>query len=305
MEEHVVDFKGLETLVWIAALGSFRKAAERLGTTQPAISHRITQLEEQVGAKLLIRDMRIVTPTSQGRELLAYAERLLALRAEMLAHVRDKSAVRGVVRLGASESIVQTWLPEFIKRVDQAYPQLSIEIEVDISMNLQAKIMDQEIDIAFLQGPISGPRISNRPLCEYPVRFIASPLLKLPNPATIFDIAQYPIITFSRKTQPYEMVKSLFSAPGSSKVRIHASASMATAVRLALEGIGVAVIPAALVIDELASRRLEIISSEVTIPPLSFFASWIAAPETYEVGLVADIAARTAAEWSKSMAAKE
>lgn len=297
----MVDFRGLETLVWVAALGSFRKAADRLGATQPAISHRITQLEEQVGAKLLVRDMRVVIPTSQGRELLAYAEKLLALRTEMLAHVRDKSALRGVVRLGAAESIVQTWLPDFIKQVNRVYPQLSLEIEVDISLNLQSKIMDQEIDIAFLQGPISGPRISNRPLCEYPVRFIASPSLRMPSPATIFDIGQFPVITFSRKTQPYEMVKALFSAPDAPKVRIHASASMATAVRLAVEGIGVAAIPAALVVDELASGRLEIVQTEAAIPPLSFFASWIAAPETYEVGLVADIAARTAREWSKTV----
>jgi len=297
----MVDFRGLETLVWVAALGSFRKAADRLGATQPAISHRITQLEEQVGAKLLVRDMRVITPTSQGRELLVYAEKLLALRTEMLAHVRDKSAVRGIVRLGAAESIVQTWLPDFIKQVDRIYPQLSVEIEVDISLNLQAKLMDQEIDIAFLQGPISGPRISNRLLCEYPIRFIASPILNLPNPASITDLAQYPIITFSRKTQPYEMVKALFSTPGSPRVRIHASASMATAVRLALEAIGVAAIPADLVHQELAARKLEIVQCEQTLPPLSFFASWIAAPETYEVGLVADIAARTAAKWSSEI----
>jgi DNA-binding transcriptional LysR family regulator len=298
--DQMVDFKGLETFLWVAALGSFRGAAQKLNTTQPAISHRIAQLEAEVGAKLLTRESRNVAPTLRGRQLLVYAEKILAMRAEMLASLRDAEAVRGVIRLGVAETIVHTWLPDFIKEVHRIYPNLSIEIEVDISPSLRARLLAQEIDIGFLLGPLSAPLLRNRLLCEYPVSFIASPALQVPNPADVRDLARFPLITFARKTQPYEQVKSLFNRPYLPPINLHASASMATVVHLATEGIGIAVIPHELVEAELRDGKLERIATEVTMPLLSFCASWLESPDTLAVELVVDIAARMASSWNKT-----
>jgi DNA-binding transcriptional LysR family regulator len=292
----MVDFKGLETFVWVVALGSFRGAAQKLNTTQPAISHRIAQIEEEIGSKLLTRESRNVTPTPRGRQLLSYAEKMIAMRAEMLAALRDVAAIRGVVRLGVAETIVHAWLPDFIKEVNRCYPHLSVEIEVDISPSLRSRLLAQEIDIAFLLGPLTAPLLRNRLLCEYPIGFIASPSLGVPNPATVHDLATFPLITFARKTQPYELVKSLFNRPDLPAIKLHASASMATVVHLALEGIGVAVIPYQLVEDELDSGKLQLIRTDVTMPQLSFCASWLESPDTLAVELVVDIAARVARE---------
>lgn len=291
----MVDFKGLETFVWVVSLGSFRGAAQKLNTTQPAISHRIAQLEEEIGAKLLTRETRNITPTAPGRQLLAYAEKMIAMRAEMLAALRDASAIRGVIRLGVAETIVHTWLPHFIKEVSRAYPHLSVEIEVDISPSLRNRLLAQEIDIAFLLGPLSAPLLRNRLLCEYPLGFIASPALNVPNPATVYDLAQFPLITFARKTQPYELVKSLFNRPDLPAIKLHASASMATVVHLALEGIGVAVIPYELVETELNAGRLELIRTDIAMPQLTFCASWLESPDTLATELVVDIATRVTA----------
>ena len=65
---------------------------------------------------------------------MVYAEKLIGLRSEMLAVVGDRSAMRGVLRLGVAETIVHTWLPQLIKSVNHAYPNLSLEIEVDITL---------------------------------------------------------------------------------------------------------------------------------------------------------------------------
>jgi DNA-binding transcriptional LysR family regulator len=71
----MADFKAIETFMWVATLGSFRGAAQKLNTTQPAISQRIAQLEREVGVKLLQRDRRMVLPTPSGRQLMVYAEK--------------------------------------------------------------------------------------------------------------------------------------------------------------------------------------------------------------------------------------
>ena len=133
----MADFKAIETFLWVVTLGSFRGAAQKLNTTQPAISQRIAQLEREVGVKLLQRDRRMVLPTPSGRQMMVYAEKLIGLRSEMLAAVGDRSAMRGVLRLGVAETIVHTWLSQLIKSVNHAYPNLSLEIEVDITSNLR------------------------------------------------------------------------------------------------------------------------------------------------------------------------
>ena len=75
-------------------------------------------------------------------------------------------------------------------------------------------------------------------------------------PVTVEQIARFPIITFPRKTQPYERVRALFNRPDLPPIRLHASASLATVIHMAIEGLGVAVIPAAIVETELANGRL-------------------------------------------------
>jgi DNA-binding transcriptional LysR family regulator len=291
----MLDFRSIETFLWVVKLGSFRGAAQRLNTTQPAISQRIAQLERELGVKLLNRDHRIASPTPSGRQMMVYAEKLIGLRTEMLAEVGDRSAMRGVLRLGVAETIVHTWLPRLIKHVNQSYPNLSLEIEVDVTPNLHARLLAQEIELAFALGPPSAPGIRNRVLCDYPVNFLASPMLGLGDaPVSAEEIAKFPIITFPRKTQPYERVRALFNRPDLPPIRLHASASIATVIHMAIEGLGVAVIPAAIVENELADGRLQELKTNLRMPPLTFTASWLASPEMIAIERVAELAAETA-----------
>jgi DNA-binding transcriptional LysR family regulator len=291
----MVDFKSIETFLWVVTLGSFRGAGQRLNTTQPAISQRIAQLEREMGVKLLNRDHRVVSPTPSGRQLMLYAEKLIALRAEMMAEVGDRSAMRGVLRLGVAETIVHTWLSRLIKSVNTAHPNLSLEIEVDITPNLTARLLAQEIELAFLLGPLSVSGVHNRVLCDYPIGVLASPSLGLPaGPLKVKDLAKFPIITFPRKSQPYEIVRSLFNRPDLPPIRLHASASLATVIHMAVEGLGIAVIPTAIVENELATGQLQLLSTDLKIPLLTFTASWLESPDTLAVERVVDLASKIA-----------
>jgi DNA-binding transcriptional LysR family regulator len=291
----MLDFRSIETFLWVVKLGSFRGAAQRLNTTQPAISQRIAQLEREMGVKLLNRDHRVASPTPSGRQMLVYAEKLIGLRAEMMAEVGEHAAMRGVLRLGVAETIVHTWLPKLIKSVNRTYPNLSLEIEVDITPNLSALLLAQEIELAFVVGPLSASGVHNRVLRDYPVSFLASPSLGLGDrELTRADLARFPLITFPRKTQPYEAVRAVFNTPDLPPIRLHASASLATVIHMAVEGLGVAVIPSAIVENELASGQLRLLSTNVKLAPLTFTASWLASPDTVAVERVADLAGQIA-----------
>jgi DNA-binding transcriptional LysR family regulator len=291
----MTDFRSIETFLWVVKLGSFRGAAQRLNTTQPAISQRIAQLEREMGVKLLNRDHRAASPTPSGRQMMVYAEKLIGLRSEMMAEIGDRSAMRGVLRLGVAETIVYTWLPRLIKSVNTTYPNLSLEIEVDITPNLNARLQAQEIELAFVLGPLSGPSVRNRELCGYPVSFVASPSLGLgTGPLTLRDLAKFPIITFARKTQPYETVRAMFNRPDLPPIRLHASASLATVIHMAVEGLGIAVMPAAIVEHELADGRLVELDTDAKMPPLIFSASWLASPDEAAVERVVELAGKIA-----------
>ncbi|QPF86833.1 LysR family transcriptional regulator [Bradyrhizobium genosp. L] len=291
----MTDFRSIETFLWVVKLGSFRGAAARLNTTQPAISQRIAQLEREMGVKLLNRDHRVASPTPSGRQMMVYAEKLIGLRSEMMAEIGDRSAMRGALRLGVAETIVHTWLPRLVKSVNELYPNLSLEIEVDITPNLTPRLLAQEIELAFVLGPVSASGVHNRVLCDYPIGFLASPALGLgKGPVARQDLARFPIITFPRKTQPYETVRALFNAPDLPPIRLHASTSLATVIHMANEGLGIAVIPSAIVENELADGRLQQLDTDLKLPPLTFTASWLASPDAVAIERVADLAEQIA-----------
>ena len=265
------DFKTLETFFWVAQLRSFKAAAERLRTTQPAVSLRIASLEEELGVKLLDRGARAATPTSRGRLLLDYAERFLRLRAEMIDAVAAPDAASGVVRLGVSETIVHTWLARFVERVHTLFPKVTLDIEVDVSPTLAARLTEHRLDIAFLLGEVAEPSIATRPLCRYPLSLTASPSLPLGQGiVSLSDVAAWPLITYPRTTQPTRDMMRLFATPGMIAPRLFSSASLSTIVRMAIDGIGISLIPPIVTEAERADGRLRIVPIDAPLPELVY-----------------------------------
>jgi DNA-binding transcriptional LysR family regulator len=290
------ELRSLEIFYWVAQLRSFRGAAERLNTTQPAVSQRIAALEAELGVRLLDRGARSVVTTAQGRRLLDYAERMLRLRAEMLEAIAGAEAVGGVLRLGVAETIVHTWLSRFIERAHALFPAVTLDIEVDVTPNLRTGLVGHTLDLAFLMGPVAEPSIANLPLCRYPLAFAASPRLPLgPGPVTIDALLGWPIITYPRSTRPTMELLAALRMPGAAAPRLFASTSLATILRMARDGIGISVIPPVVAARELADGTLCLVATDITPPAVAFTASWPTGPEE---GL-----ARRLAELAQSVAA--
>jgi DNA-binding transcriptional LysR family regulator len=303
---HSLDLKVLKTFKTAADSASFHQAARKLGATQPRVSQRIEQLEEFLGIQLFDRDRRdrrLNALTPKGQEFLVQARHLIRMCDEMEGMFRDPSTVRGIVRLGVSESIVHTWLPALLKQINAAYPNLELEIEVDISPKLQELLVAGELNLAFLLGPVDAPDLRSRPLCKFPVGFIVNRETKLPRrSATLQDIVSLNrrIITFARNTQPYKVLRDLLT---DSKLHatIWASASLEAVVRLALEGHGIAVIPPDILRKKVEARdRLRPLSTDIKLPPLDYVVSWPSASDSADdntVKRVIDIALKVAKAW--------
>lgn len=293
----MIDLRTLEVFYWVVQLGGFRRAAEKLHTTQPAVSNRIALLEARLGVSLLDRNRRRrVALTPRGIEVLAYAERILALEGEMMAALADPSGLRGTVRLGTSETIVHTWLSALIRRVHELHPSITLDISVDISLNLRDALIKGEVDVAFLLGAVTAPRIRNLPLCEYPLAWIAAPGLPLgPDAPSLAQLARWPVITYSRATSPYLELAGLLNRPGLPPARIFANSSLASIIRMVLDGIGIGVIAPAAITRELASGELRRLDGGPPLAPLAFVASYAEAPGSGLAAAVSRLAQEVAA----------
>jgi DNA-binding transcriptional LysR family regulator len=289
-----MNFRSLETFVWIARLGSFRAAAQRLYTSQPSVSARISGLEDELGVALFERIGRRVVLTAKGRELLTYAEKLLHLHGEMLQVVAKAESLQGSIRLGVAETIAYTWLPRLIERVSEAYPAINLELDIDISVNLADKLTNHEIDIAFLMGPVHPPGFNNQDLCRYSLVWVASPKLAIPaGPVSISELAKWPIITYPRRSEPYTVIRSLVD-PMNHSTRIHSSSSLSTIIRMAVDGIGVSALPREIVSHELENGTLRQFDVEAALPDLAFNAAYGTAPGANVVRAVAELSLQTA-----------
>ena len=296
----MINLRTLETFYWVAQLGGFHRAAEKLHTTQPAVSARVAQLEQQLDTRLFERDKQGCHLTARGRQLLGYAERMLALRTEIVVAMTSPAELRGTVKLGVSETIVHTWLSHLLKRLHSQYPAITIEIDVDSSARLGDGLKDGRVDVALLLGPISAVNAINIPLCQYELSWVAAADFPLgAGPVTLPDLANLPIITFARDTKPYQQLASLFEKAGLHKVRMFANSSLSSIVRMTLDGIGVSAIPRHVIADQLAEGQLRLIESSDAMPSLAFTASYIERPDAPLSAVVAAIAAQAAEHYER------
>jgi DNA-binding transcriptional LysR family regulator len=128
-------------------LGSFAKAADRLGRSTSAISAQLKKLEDQAGAPLLRKSGRGMALTEAGEVMLGYARRLLELNDEAVSAVRGVE-LQGRVRLGLQEDFGESLLPEVLGRFKRAHPKLRVEVQLARNPALLQGLQAGRLDLA-------------------------------------------------------------------------------------------------------------------------------------------------------------
>ena len=258
----------LETLVRIAAVGSFRQAAAQLGATQAAVSQRIAALEQELAVRLIERGPRPVRLTAAGERILPVAERMLALEAELKSRARPDAAAAGRVRVGAIESVVHTWLTKLIRRVAERAPAVELDLTVDTARNLRERFYKRDLQLIFQNDPLEArgegdawtqtqTQTLTQPLCRFPMRWIACPGALPARPLSLGDLARIPLITFSARSSPHQQLRALFQAEGLDP-RITCCPSVAGIIKLVLDGFGVAAVPPLFLRSALLRKRVQL-----------------------------------------------
>lgn len=293
----MIDFKQIEAFVWVAELGSFSAAAAKLNTTQPSISQRIASFEQHVATRVFDRGQRGIKLTDKGQELLSHAQRMLELRNDMLRVAQSPHVIRGTFHLGVTETLVHAWLPVLLDYLHQHYPALIIEIHVDTSVALREKLLNYQVDIAFMVGETIDAKTQSLPLGDYPLIWVASPTLKLHNrKLSISELGVFPVITYPVGSLPYRIVNGFLQEAKVPSPRIYGSASFSTILHMTLRGMGPSVLAQTLVQDEISQGKIKLLDVNAALPPLSFYAHWMDSPDSQVARLVARIAHEIAKE---------
>jgi DNA-binding transcriptional LysR family regulator len=147
----------LEALRCVVRFRSFQTAADHLNVSQPTISLRIRELEAIVGCPLLQRSGGRGSLTAEGATFYQYVETVMRTLEDMDRRVRPRDPMRGVLRLGASETFAIPCLPELLSRLEVLYPQLRVDVTLQHSAQLGARLDAKELDLALMaEVPLEG-----------------------------------------------------------------------------------------------------------------------------------------------------
>lgn len=240
----------LETFVVLAQLRSFRATARALHATPAAISLRIKSLEDELQTELVDRSAKDFRLTANAEYLLSHAKAVVDATRRLQSAARKDSAVRGRLRLGVIESVVHSWLAQYIRELNANYPEMEIELAVDMSNVLEKRLRARELDLVIQVEGVDSSEIVSEALAIYPLHWIARKgLLDTRKEGLNQRLLQLPILTFGRGTAPHRMLEEIvtkmahLSAIPLEQTRITCSPSVAAIVQLVKDGYGVAAIP--------------------------------------------------------------
>ncbi|GIU75690.1 MAG: LysR family transcriptional regulator [Bryobacteraceae bacterium] len=170
-----MEFYLLKVFHTVATEGSFSRAAEKLGRTQPAVSLALQKLEAQLGEKLVDRAGRDLILTDAGRIVLDYCRRFENLESEMLnalAELRDRAA--GRLSIGANESTA-LYLLKHIEAYRRLYPKVKVQVRRCLSSKIPSQLIDGDLEMGVISYDPEDDRLETRVIYIDHLAFVVSP----------------------------------------------------------------------------------------------------------------------------------
>ncbi len=283
-----MNLKQIEAFVQVARTGSVSAAAARLNTTQPAVSMRLRELERSIEAGLFDRSRRSVRLTPAGRAFLERAERINALIEETLSEFGAARAVTGHIRLGVTETVALTWLPELVVRINTRFPEVAVELEVDLTEGVWNRLTRGDLEIALLPGPVGGPNLECRSLGFIRYDWMASPSLNIPDRRlTPTDLTAWPIITLGRESNLHDIIELWFRHHRARPRRIDVCNSLGVVAALTMAGLGISMLPPSIFAGE---QRLKSLETSPRLDDLEFVVAYPRNSESPLIRFIVDMA---------------
>ncbi|MCK9687628.1 LysR family transcriptional regulator [Scleromatobacter humisilvae] len=265
----------VEAFYWVATLKSMTRAAEKLFMTQSAISSRVSALEEELGVLLIDRrDRQQFALTNAGLRFLSYAERLMTLHRQMRDELGTEDAGMHLLRVGAIESALHTWLIPMLQHLRSVHANLQLELTVEITPVLAEAVKRGSLDLVFAAQSVSAPDIRTRPLPTMEMVFVGAKALKRRAPWTLAEIVSHEMMTFQRGSQPHLALLEQLRSAGLEPPRLHTVSSIPAMVQLIESGFGIATLPAIAAQTLVQRHEIAVLPCETALAALPVQASY-------------------------------
>ena len=201
----------------VAKQSSFTKAAETLFMTQPAVTFQIKQLEEHFNTRLFDRGHGKISLTPAGEVVLDYADRILALSAELDTRISELTGdIQGLLLIGASMTIAEFMLPRVLGEFKVAYPAVKARLTVANSETIEHGVAAHSLDIGLIEAPSRLPSLSTEECCEDELQVVCSPAHPLAKLKTVTpkQLLQHAYISREPGSGTREVTDSYFRHAG-------------------------------------------------------------------------------------------
>ena len=264
----------METFVTVVDAGSFSAAARRLKLGQPAVSKSIAQLEDHLGARLLLRSTRGLAPTDAGQRFYEHARRAIdeADQAEQAAR-ESSDGLSGRLRIGAAVTFARLHVLPALKSFLDQHPKLSIDIILD---DRSIDLLEQGVDVALRMGTLDDSTMTARRILRGRRLVVGTPgyFADAGIPTTPAELSRHQAIVYSLRGGGESWSFSRddgaeVSVAVSGRVSVSAAEGMRTAV---LAHMGLAVASEWMFSPELADGTVQAVLTEWTLPPIDVWA---------------------------------
>jgi len=245
-----LDIRQLECFVAVAEELHFRRAGERLGLSQSALSERVSALEHELGARLFFRTTRQVSLTQAGSEFVQDAKRILADIEKSVSNVRHtaESDLRHVRVSGVDEAISML-LPKALIAFRETDPKVHVQVlEISSSEQHSQELIAHRTDVAFVRTPQEDDFITSELLHQQPVLVVLADTNPLSGSASLSasDIVDQPIVGYPKHARPilHEALWREFRQIGAQPNIVCEIIDKSTLLQFVAHGLGIALVPA-------------------------------------------------------------
>ena len=265
-----MTIRHLKTFCAVCEEGGITRAAEKLCVAQPSVSQTIGELERYYGVSLFDRVGRRLVLTPEGERLRVKAQEAIASFSEFEEAARDTNA-RHVIRIGSSVTAGQMVLPRLIAAIEATLDRAECRAIADSAAAVEQLVEEGSLDFALVEGSVSRALAAEAVFSDR-LMAVCSAGMKIKNTLSPAELVSLPLLLRRRGSASRDLLDERLSALGLKAQPKLSSSSNSVLLAAAREGLGVAVLPEALVAADLSAGRLK----EVWIQGLELSRRWFA-----------------------------
>lgn len=250
-----MTIRHLKTFCAVCEEGGITRAAEKLCVAQPSVSQTIGELERYYGVSLFDRVGRRLVLTPEGERLRVKAQEAIASFSEFEEAARDTKA-RHIIRIGSSVTAGQMVLPRLITAIETTLDRAECRAIADSAAAVEQLVEEGSLDFALVEGSVSRALAAEAVFSDR-LLAVCSAGMKIKNTLSPAELVSLPLLLRRRGSASRDLLDERLSALGLKAQPKLSSSSNSVLLAAAREGLGVAVLPEALVAAELAARRLK------------------------------------------------